>query len=86
VADYRCSFCGKQQDQVRKLIAGGGANRPIICDECVALCREIIDEEFSGTPRSEPPPRTQRNRFRVKEERHESWLDRLRRMSLALPR
>jgi len=40
---YHCSFCGKSQDQVRRLIAGPGA--VYICDECVDLCREIIDEE-----------------------------------------
>ena len=40
----RCSFCGKSQSQARKLIAGpGGA---YICDECVDICAEIIDEEF----------------------------------------
>ena len=40
----RCSFCGKAQSQARKLIAGpGGA---YICDECVDICAEIIDEEF----------------------------------------
>ena len=40
----RCSFCGKSEDQVRKLIAGpGGA---YICDECITICAEIIDEEF----------------------------------------
>ncbi|WP_322795260.1 ATP-dependent Clp protease ATP-binding subunit ClpX [Tepidiforma sp.] len=43
---YHCSFCGKSQDQVRRLIAGPGA--VYICDECVDLCREIIDEE-NGT-------------------------------------
>ena len=73
--DYRCSFCGKSQDQVRKLIAGGGANRPYICDECIALCNEIIDEEFTGTPRPEPPaPRSR------------GWFDRFRRLAVALPR
>ena len=41
----RCSFCGKTEDQVRKLIAGpGGA---YICDECVEICAEIIEEEFA---------------------------------------
>src|SRR5207249_5287873 len=40
---YTCSFCSKNQDQVRRLIAGPGA--VYICDECVELCREIIDEE-----------------------------------------
>lgn len=40
----RCSFCGKTQNQVRKLIAG--PNGTYICDECVEICSEIIDEEF----------------------------------------
>ena len=40
----RCSFCGKTQDQVRKLVAGPGV---YICDECIELCNEIIEEEFS---------------------------------------
>jgi len=39
----KCSFCGKVQDQVRKLIAGPGV---YICDECIELCNEIIDEEL----------------------------------------
>ncbi len=41
--EYRCSFCGKTQDQVHRLIAGPGG--VYICDECVDLCREIIEEE-----------------------------------------
>ena len=44
---YRCSFCGKSQDQVQRLIAGPGG--VYICDECVDLCREIIEEEQSST-------------------------------------
>ena len=40
----KCSFCGKSQKQVRKLIAGPGV---YICDECIDLCNEIIEEEFS---------------------------------------
>ena len=40
----KCSFCGKNQDQVRKLIAGPGV---YICDECIELCNEIIEEELS---------------------------------------
>ena len=40
-----CSFCGKSQRQVKKLIAGPGV---YICDECIDLCNEIIDEELSG--------------------------------------
>jgi len=42
----KCSFCGKSQKQVRKLIAGPGV---YICDECIDLCNEIIEEEFAGT-------------------------------------
>ena len=41
----RCSFCNKTQDQVRKLIAGPGV---YICDECIEICSEIIEEEFDG--------------------------------------
>ena len=41
--DYRCSFCGKSQDKVHRLIAGPGG--VYICDECIDLCREIIEEE-----------------------------------------
>jgi ATP-dependent Clp protease ATP-binding subunit ClpX len=39
-----CSFCGKHQDQIQKLIAGPGV---YICDECVDLCQEIIADELS---------------------------------------
>lgn len=42
-AQYHCSFCGKARDQVGRLIAGPGS--VYICDECIALCREIIEEE-----------------------------------------
>jgi len=44
---YRCSFCGKSQDQVQRLIAGPGG--VYICDECIDLCREIIEEEQATT-------------------------------------
>ncbi|NJK37505.1 MAG: ATP-dependent protease ATP-binding subunit ClpX [Oscillatoriales cyanobacterium RM2_1_1] len=60
----KCSFCGKSQEQVRKLIAGPGV---YICDECVELCNEILDEElFDGAtvqhssasrPQPAPPPK-----------------------------
>ncbi len=40
----KCSFCGKLQDQVKKLVAGPGV---YICDECIELCNEIIEEELS---------------------------------------
>jgi ATP-dependent Clp protease ATP-binding subunit ClpX len=53
-----CSFCGKTQRQVRKLIAGPGV---YICDECIELCNEIIDEELKAPTalegRALPPPR-----------------------------
>jgi ATP-dependent Clp protease ATP-binding subunit ClpX len=42
----KCSFCGKNQEQVKKLIAGPGV---YICDECIELCNEIIEEELSHT-------------------------------------
>ena len=45
----KCSFCGKSQEQVRKLIAGPGV---YICDECVELCNEILDEELLEAPPS----------------------------------
>src|SRR5262245_36621619 len=45
---YRCSFRGKTQEQVRRLIAGPGG--VYICDECIELCREIIEEEASQPP------------------------------------
>ena len=40
----RCSFCGKSQDQVRRIIAGPGV---FICDECIELCQEIVSDEFA---------------------------------------
>ncbi|HEY9827428.1 MAG TPA: ATP-dependent protease ATP-binding subunit ClpX [Stenomitos sp.] len=62
----KCSFCGKSQEQVRKLIAGPGV---YICDECVDLCNEILDEELfeSGAPPAAAPaarrdPATERRR------------------------
>jgi ATP-dependent Clp protease ATP-binding subunit ClpX len=62
----KCSFCGKTQDQVKKLIAGPEV---YICDECVELCNEILDEEFfegkdkeakvekNKTPEAKPIPK-----------------------------
>ena len=55
-AHLKCSFCGKSQDQVRKLIAGPGV---YICDECIDLCNEILDEELvdsHGNPRQSSEP------------------------------
>ena len=45
---FRCSFCGKPQDQVRKLVAG--PKGVYICDECIEVCSEIIEDEFNGSP------------------------------------
>jgi ATP-dependent Clp protease ATP-binding subunit ClpX len=58
----KCSFCGKSQEQVRKLIAGPGV---YICDECVELCNEILDEELldPNSPSHQPAkPDQQRKR------------------------
>lgn len=46
----RCSFCNKTQEQVRKLIAG--PNGAYICDECVDICAEIIEEEYEEEPKA----------------------------------
>lgn len=62
----KCSFCGKSQEQVRKLIAGPGV---YICDECVDLCNEILDEELfdsgatvpQSVPRREQAPERRRS-------------------------
>jgi ATP-dependent Clp protease ATP-binding subunit ClpX len=58
----KCSFCGKSQEQVRKLIAGPGV---YICDECVDLCNEILDEELfdsSAVSATAPKPETPQKR------------------------
>lgn len=47
----RCSFCDKTQDQVRRIIAGNGV---YICDECIALCQEIIADDLGTAPTQEP--------------------------------
>jgi hypothetical protein len=68
--DLACSFCGKREDQVQKLIAGP---RVFICDECVCLCNKILDEEGVPTPTPTDPRRSG------------GWMDRLRRMAVSLP-
>jgi ATP-dependent Clp protease ATP-binding subunit ClpX len=54
----KCSFCGKYQDQVKRLIAGPGV---YICDECIELCHEIIteelDEDTEDTLKDVPKPK-----------------------------
>ena len=47
--DYQCSFCDKTQTQVKRLIAG--PDSVFICDECVALCSQIIDEDNPAQPK-----------------------------------
>ncbi len=81
----RCSFCGKPQSQVRKLIAG--PNGAYICDECVDICSEIIDEEFAdsfaeeeGLPvgahkRNEDTPDPARNINLLKPQELKTFLD-----------
>ena len=54
----KCSFCGKSQDQVKKLIAGPEV---FICDECVELCNEILDEEFFENKEKSDVVATQQN-------------------------
>jgi ATP-dependent Clp protease ATP-binding subunit ClpX len=46
-SNVRCSFCGKAQEEVHRIIAGPGVN---ICNECVELCREIIEEDVEAQP------------------------------------
>ena len=50
----RCSFCNKTQDQVKKLIAG--PNGTYICDQCVGICSEILDEEFEANEEFDNDP------------------------------
>ena len=52
-ASYQCSFCGKAQAQVKRLIAG--PDRVFICDECVTLCDQIITEETPAPPSEQSP-------------------------------
>src|SRR4028119_1883737 len=59
----KCSFCGKSQEQVRKLIAGPGV---YICDECVDLCNEILDEELFDSSAAVPPPSPRREQQQEK--------------------
>ena len=61
---YRCSFCGKSQEQVRKLIAGQGV---YICDECINLCQEIIEEEMLEAPRPKPAASKLPNPHQIKD-------------------
>tara|TARA_B100000073_G_C23730897_1_gene570747 strand:- start:667 stop:2037 length:1371 start_codon:yes stop_codon:yes gene_type:complete len=64
-AHLKCSFCSKSQDQVRKLIAGPGV---YICDECIDLCNEILDEELI-----ESQSKTNQNAPQVKKKISENY-------------
>ncbi|MBM3959260.1 MAG: ATP-dependent Clp protease ATP-binding subunit ClpX [SAR202 cluster bacterium] len=59
---YACSFCGKPQKSVRRLIAGSGRGA-FICDECVVKCHQIVTEERTQIPAAEGHPRTPRDLF-----------------------
>lgn len=48
--NLKCSFCGKDQDQVKKLVAGSGV---YICNECIELCSEIVAEELKTVEHEE---------------------------------
>ena len=77
----RCSFCGKGQDQVRKLVAGPGV---YICDSCIQLCNEVLEEDRRKGP---PPHESQQEAVRTAATRHHpSFLERLRsRLSRTVP-
>ena len=62
---YHCSFCGKNQDQVQRLLAG--PNGVYICDECITLCYEIITE--THTDSSTPPDDNQPGQWSAKPHR-----------------
>lgn len=72
----KCSFCGKSQEQVRKLIAGPGV---YICDECVELCNEILDEELMESTERVPAsvPRAEDNTTKRRTNRERLSLDRI---------
>ena len=61
----RCSFCNKTQDQVKKLISG--PNGIYICDQCVSICRDILDEEFEEEDDGNPAEDMEINLLKPKE-------------------
>ena len=60
----KCSFCGKPKDQVRRLVAGPGV---CICDECIELCKEIVDDEFFEEVKNQEAGEEQERLLRPKE-------------------
>jgi ATP-dependent Clp protease ATP-binding subunit ClpX len=63
-APLRCSFCGKTQDEVKKIIAGPGV---YICDECIELCNDIMEEEWQRERAMEDPEHTLLKPAEIKE-------------------
>ena len=70
--EIRCSFCGKSQGQVRKLIAG--PKGAYICDECVDICAEIIEEEFENEEETDTAEETEQINL-LKPEELKAFLD-----------
>lgn len=70
----RCSFCGRTQEQVRKLIAGPSGSGAFICDECVDICTEIIEEEMEEDEEA-ALPREEHEINLLKPEEMKSFLD-----------
>ena len=70
----RCSFCGRTQEQVRKLIAGPSGSGAFICDECVDICTEIIEEELEEYDETETPKEEQEINL-IKPEEMKAFLD-----------
>ena len=71
----RCSFCGRTQEQVRKLIAGPSGSGAFICDECVDICTEIIEEELEEYDETETPKEEQEINLIKPEEMKAFWMN-----------
>ncbi|MDR0949353.1 MAG: ATP-dependent Clp protease ATP-binding subunit ClpX [Lachnospiraceae bacterium] len=65
IGDIRCSFCNKSQTQVRKLIAGPSG--VYICDECIEICNDILEEELESSDQDDLPQSTHINLLKPKE-------------------
>lgn len=70
----RCSFCGRTQTQVRKMIAGPSGSGAYICDECVDICAEIIEEELADADELDTPGQEQEINL-LKPEEMKAFLD-----------
>jgi len=78
----RCSFCGKTQDQVRKLVAGPGV---FICSDCVQLCTEVLAAEPPPRPSDGSPGQWVSTTARVRRRRPLGWFRNLFRLQVTLP-